>query len=99
MWCKGRVMAVETIAEETTDSSLSPMYRLLLHNDDHNNMDFVVRCLLEVIPHMTESRAMEIMLEAHQSGVALVITCDQNHAEFYCHLLRRRGLIASVEPA
>jgi len=38
------------------------------------------------------------MLEAHNTGVGLVIVCPQEPAEFYCEGLQRRGLTSTIEP-
>jgi ATP-dependent Clp protease adaptor protein ClpS len=47
---------------------------------------------------MTQPQAVSIMMEAHQSGIALVITCAQEHAEFYCETLKNHGLTSTIEP-
>jgi len=43
-------------------------------------------------------QATEIMLEAHNNGVAVVIVVPREHAEFYCEQLRQHGLTSSIEP-
>ncbi len=77
-------MSVETIEKRSTSRKLAPQYRVLLHNDDHNSMEYVVQVLLTTVPSLTQPQAVSIMMEAHSSGVALVITCAQEPAEFYC---------------
>jgi ATP-dependent Clp protease adaptor protein ClpS len=47
---------------------------------------------------MTQPQAVDIMMEAHTNGTALVITCALEHAEFYCETLKSRGLSSSIEP-
>jgi ATP-dependent Clp protease adaptor protein ClpS len=37
-------------------------------------------------------------MEAHHNGLALVISCAQEHAEFYCETLTNHGLISTIEP-
>ena len=44
-------------------------------------------------------RAARIMLEAHVKGVALVIVCPKEQAEFYCERLASFGLTATMERA
>jgi ATP-dependent Clp protease adaptor protein ClpS len=39
-----------------------------------------------------------VMLEAHNTGVGLVIVCDIEPAEFYCETLKSKGLTSSIEP-
>ncbi len=91
-------MSVETIEKRSTARKLAPRYRVLLHNDDHNSMEYVVQVLMKTVPSVTQPQAVSIMMEAHNSGMALVITCAQEHAEFYCETLKTHGLISTIEP-
>ena len=54
---------------------ISPKYKVLLHNDPVNTMDYVVDILRQVVPQLSEQDALNIMLETHNNGVGLVITC------------------------
>jgi len=76
----------------------SPRYRVLLHNDPVNTMDFVVTTLRQVVPSLSEQDAVAVMLEAHNTGVGLVIVCDLEPAEFYCESLKAKGLTSTIEP-
>jgi len=91
-------VSVETIEKRSTSRKLAPQYRVLLHNDDHNSMEYVVQVLLATVPSLTQPQAVSIMMEAHSSGVALVITCAQEPAEFYCETLKSHGLTSTIEP-
>lgn len=91
-------MSVETLERRSTTRKLAPRYRVLLHNDDHNSMEYVVQVLMKTVPSLTQPQAVSIMMEAHNSGIALVITCAQEHAEFYCEMLKGHGLISTIEP-
>jgi ATP-dependent Clp protease adaptor protein ClpS len=62
-------------------------------------MDHVVRALVESVPELSIDRAAEIMLEAHQTGAAVVVTCPLELAELYRDRLQTFGLTATVEPA
>jgi len=75
----------------------SPKYKVLLHNDPVNSMEYVTTALREVVPHLSEQDAIAIMLEAHNSGVGLVIVCDLEPAEFYSESLKSKGLTSSIE--
>jgi ATP-dependent Clp protease adaptor protein ClpS len=77
---------------------LLPPYRVVLHNDDHNEMNHVVRSLVKCVPSLTTERASEIMLEAHEHGQATVITCVKEAAEHYRDGLESCGLTATIEP-
>lgn len=91
-------MSVETLEKRSTVRKLAPLYRVLLHNDDFNSMEHVVQVLMRTVPSITQPQAVSIMMEAHTNGVALVITCAQEHAEFYCETLKQHGLTSTIEP-
>ena len=75
----------------------SPKYKVLLHNDPVNTMDYVVETLRQVVPQLSEQDALNIMLETHNNGVGLVITCDLEPAEFYSESLKAKGLTSTIE--
>lgn len=91
-------MSVETIEKRSTSRRLAPRYRVLLHNDDYNSMEYVVKVLMTTVTSITQPQAVSIMMEAHHNGLALVISCAQEHAEFYCETLTNHGLISTIEP-
>ena len=75
----------------------SPRYKVLLHNDPVNSMEFVVVTLRQVVPQLSEQDALAVMLEAHNTGIGLVITCDLEPAEFYSETLKSKGLTSTIE--
>ena len=75
----------------------SPKYKVLLHNDPVNSMEYVTNALREVVPQLSEQDAISIMLEAHNTGVGLVIVCDLEPAEFYSESLKSKGISSSIE--
>ena len=77
--------------------SKSPKYKVLLHNDPVNSMEYVTISLREVVPQLSEQDAISIMLEAHNTGVGLVIICDLEPAEFYSESLKSKGISSSIE--
>lgn len=91
-------MAVETLQKPSTIRKIAPRYRVLLHNDDFNGMEYVVQILITTIPNLTQPQAVSIMMEAHTNNIALVIVCEQEHAEFYCETLKNHGLTSTIEP-
>lgn len=76
-----------------------PPWVVILHNDDHNAMDHVVRALLLSIPELTLERAAEVMLAAHEHGQADVISCPLERAELYRDRLESHGLTATIRKA
>jgi len=93
-------VSVQTIAKPSTSTvrKIAPRYRVLLHNDDFNPMEYVVQVLIQTVPSLTQPQAVNIMMEAHENGLALVITCDLEPAEFYCETLKAHGLTSTIEP-
>ena len=75
----------------------SPKYKVLLHNDPVNSMEYVTNSLREVVPQLSEQDAVSIMLEAHNTGIGLVIICDLEPAEFYSESLKSKGISSSIE--
>ncbi len=59
-----------------------PLYKVLLHNDDLTPMDFVVRVLKQVY-HKTHAQALDIMMRAHITQLAVVEIVPLEHAELH----------------
>lgn len=85
--------------DEEALTRLVPPYNVILHNDDHNEMNHVIRSLVKCVPSLTGERAAEIMLEAHLQGKATVIRCPKETAELYRDRLQSCALTATIEPA
>ena len=75
-----------------------PPFRVLLHNDAHNDMMFVVRSIVELTP-LNAPLARDVMLTAHEAGVAQVLTTHKERAELYQEQFASKGLIVTIEPA
>ena len=92
--------STETAPRERTKRRLThePPYKVILHNDDYTPMERVVEVLRKVIPRMSLTRAVSIMLEAHTKGKAVVTKCHKELAELYQEGLKAEGLIATIEP-
>ena len=76
---------------------LLPPYRVLLHNDTVNDMLHVVESILELTP-LTVEDAIDRMLEAHHSGVALLLMTHQERAELYCEQFATFKITVTIEP-
>ena len=75
-----------------------PPWKVLLHNDDHNSMPYVVQTIIE-LTKVNRYYAMLRMIEAHTSGVALLLTTHREHAELLCEQFASKKLVATTEPA
>lgn len=95
-------MTTEVLEKRSTSTTTirkpAPRYKVLLHNDDFNTMEYVVQTLMKTVSGMTQPQAVNIMMETHNSGVGLVITCALEPAEFYSETLKTHGLTSSIEP-
>jgi ATP-dependent Clp protease adaptor protein ClpS len=74
-----------------------PRYKVLLHNDDVNSMDHVVKALRQVFRFDLEE-CVRIMIEAHDKGIALCIVEPLEQAELHRDQLRSFSLVATIEP-
>jgi ATP-dependent Clp protease adaptor protein ClpS len=63
-----------------TNEELERPYRVIIQNDDVTPMEFVVLVLLTIF-ELDYERAMEVMLEAHRNGRALVGTLPLEEAQ------------------
>jgi len=77
---------------------LLPPYNVVLFNDEYNEMLYVVAVLLRTINSLSRAQAENIMLTAHLSGSAIVVTCPKEVAEHYQEQLLGYGLTAIIEP-
>ena len=96
----GRTATVprERQSERVRPRALDP-YQVVLHNDDHNSMDHVVRSLVRSVPGMSTKRAHDLMQEAHTTGRAVVLVCPLELAELVRDRLQSCGLTATIEQA
>ncbi len=74
-----------------------PPYRVLLHNDDENTYEFVFATLVELAALAAE-RATEVVHEADEEGVALILVTHKERAELYQEQFTSKGLTVTIEP-
>jgi ATP-dependent Clp protease adapter protein ClpS len=75
-----------------------PPWKVLLHNDDKNEMGFVVATIVELTT-LNEQDAKQRTVEAHETGVALLVTTHKERAELYKDQFESKGLTVTIEPA
>jgi ATP-dependent Clp protease adaptor protein ClpS len=73
-----------------------PLYKVLLHNDDRNTMEHVVKALMRVF-RFDQTECERIMLEAHRNGVALCTVEPLEQAELHRDQLQSFSLISTIE--
>ncbi len=75
-----------------------PPYRVLLHNDDHNDRMYVVETIVDLTP-LNIKHAATVMLEAHNTGTALLLVTHRERAELYVEQFQSRNLTVTIETA
>ena len=77
---------------------LQPPFKVLLHNDDVNEMGHVVLVIRRLTP-LTLPEAVDRMLEAHHRGISLLLVVHQERAELYVEQFASYSLTVTMEPA
>jgi ATP-dependent Clp protease adapter protein ClpS len=75
-----------------------PGWAVLLHNDDVNEFAFVTRSVVD-FARLPVADAVERTIEAHESGVALLLVTHRERAELIQEQFQTRGLTVTIEPA
>ena len=74
-----------------------PPWKVLLHNDDANSIEHVVRVVMD-LAHLNEQAAIMLTLEAHNTGVALLLATHREHAELLQEQFTSKKLTVTIEP-
>jgi ATP-dependent Clp protease adaptor protein ClpS len=77
---------------------LLPPYKVLLHNDDVNDIGHVIESIIMIAALNFEDAVLRTK-EAHETGVALILTTHRERAELIQQQFASRGLTATIEPA
>jgi ATP-dependent Clp protease adaptor protein ClpS len=82
----------DVLPDTDTDTTTrrQPPYAVILHNDDLNTMEFVVAVLRKVFGYSVE-KCVTLMLEAHQTGRAIVWVGPLEVAELKADQIRSCG--------
>lgn len=75
-----------------------PPFRVLLHNDNVNIIQYVVETILTITP-LPPHEAFKRTLEAHERGVSLLLVTHRERAELYMEQFRSKRITVSIEPA
>jgi ATP-dependent Clp protease adaptor protein ClpS len=73
-----------------------PPFKVLLHNDNKNEVTHVVKTIVELTP-LNKEEAERRTIEAHNSGVSLLLTTHRERAELYRDQFRSKRLNVSIE--
>jgi ATP-dependent Clp protease adapter protein ClpS len=75
-----------------------PGWAVLLHNDDVNDFSLVTRSVVE-FARLTVTDAVDRTVEAHESGVSLLMVTHRERAELIQEQFQTRGVTVTIEPA
>ena len=73
-----------------------PPYKVLLHNDDVNTFEHVILAILKLTT-LEPQQAILKTLEAHESGVSLLLVTHKERAELYVEQFATFNLTVTVE--
>ncbi len=85
------------------ETELEPPYRVIIHNDDLTPMDYVL-AVLRAVFHLAGADATVVMMRAHLTGAAYVMTLPFEEAKYRvgkAHTLARSAgypLTFTIEP-
>ena len=84
------------VAEAPTIVDRMPPWKVMLHNDDVNDMGYVVETIVMLTP-LNRQTAIMCMLEAHRTDVALLMATHREHAELIQEQFTSKQLKVTIE--
>ena len=92
----GASVAVKTRPKPPKPKRLRP-WQVLLHNDDVNDILYVVETIMELTT-LSRDEAAQRTLDAHRMDIALLLTTHREHAELLCEQFQSKRLKVTAEP-
>jgi len=74
-----------------------PPYRVLLHNDEVNTFEHVITAVVQIAALPTEE-ALVKTIEAHETGVSLLLVTHLERAELYVDQFATKNITVTIEP-
>ncbi len=84
------------VEDEVEDTGTGDPAQLIVHNDDHNTFDWVIKCFVEVLGH-AQSQSEQLALIIHTKGKASVKNGPKKVLKPQKDALVERGLSAVIE--
>jgi ATP-dependent Clp protease adaptor protein ClpS len=93
------MIAAESATRPEVDQQtrLLPPFRVILHNDDVNTFEHVIVAILKLTP-LNEQEAVEKTIEAHETGLSLLLVTSKERAELYVEQFASLSLTVTCEP-
>lgn len=73
-----------------------PPYRIILHNDEINTAEYVVTKVQE-ITKLEEEIAVKRVIEAHENGLAPLLTTHKEKAELFVEMFESCKITVTME--
>lgn len=88
----------KNLLETINDTYLGKPHKVILFNDESHSKQQVARQIVLAI-HCSTNKALEIMLQAHSTGRAIVITAGLERCELVASILEDISLRIKIETA
>ena len=92
----GTAVAVRTRPQRPRIDKLPP-WKVLLHNDDVNDIEYVIRTVM-ALTRLNQQAAIMVTVEAHKTGLALLLATHREHAELLQEQFTSMKLTVTIEP-
>ena len=97
MFIKGSNVEIEESPQVDVLDEVTKPWQVMILNDPVNLMSFVTLILRRIFGY-SEEKAVELMLEVHYEGSAVVWTGEREKAELFVQQLQSHQLYAVMEP-
>jgi len=94
---QGGTSTIERTRPASPKTRRLPPWKVLLHNDDVNEVLYVVETIMELTP-LRRPEAVVRMFEAHHTGVAHLLSTHREHAELLEEQFASKRLTVTIEP-
>lgn len=74
-----------------------PPWRVILHNDDVNEVGFVVETIIELV-RVNPRQALLCTLTAHRTGLCHLVSTHREKAELLQDQFKTKALTVTIEP-
>jgi ATP-dependent Clp protease adaptor protein ClpS len=74
-----------------------PPYKVVVHDNDFNTFDEVIKILMKAVPGITYEQAVAYTYEIHTTGAAVPYTGPKERAEAVAAVIRTIGIKVTVE--
>ena len=90
--------SLRTVLDPKKSKAKYPEARVIVLDDNFNTFQHVAKCLLTIIPNISDQRAWDLTIKIDKTGSAEVWRGNLEQAELYHELLSCKGLtMAPIE--